>query len=545
MAFDLVIRGGTLVDGSGAPGRAADVGVEGDRITAVGDLSAVDAVSVARVIDAAGHVVAPGFVDPHAHSDLSVLVDGALWSHLRQGYTTQLGGNCGYSVAPLAPGSRSLLAADFDTHAVQPGWAPFGGYLDAVEALPLGMNTAFLAGHGTIRAAVLGAASRAPDPAELRAMTAHVEEAMDAGALGVSTGLIYPPGIHARPDEIAALVAAAARHGGMYATHMRNEAAEVAAAIDEAVTTARAAERLAGAPIRLQVSHLKAAARSVYGQGPALIAQLERARASGLDVAADEYPYTAAHTQLSTVLPPDLLALEVEALVAALRNPATRRAVRDAQTHGISSAPDWENVAADPGWDGIVIAFAPSRPHWHGRSMTEIAATEGGDPADLAMDALADDRLNVDIVIHCMDEGDLQAIMAVPWVAVCTDGESRRPGHPILGRGVPHPRSYGSTARVLGRYVRERRTLPLETAVAKLSAVPAARLGLRDRGLVRPGFAADLVVFNPLTVADLATWAVPAVHPAGMRDVIVNGAIAVRDGAETGARAGVLLRRGT
>ena len=543
MAFDLLIRGGLLVDGSGAPGRKADVGVEGDRITAVGDLSAVADADVAQVLDARDHVVAPGFVDPHAHSDLSVLVDGALWSHLRQGYTTQLGGNCGYTVAPLAQGSRSLLAADFATHAIAPNWTSFGGYLDAVEAMPLGMNATFLAGHGTIRAAVVGATSRAPDAAELRAMTAHAEEAMDAGALGVSTGLIYPPGIHARPDEIAALVGVAARHGGMYATHMRNEAEEVTAAIDEAVTTARAAERLAGAPIRLQVSHLKAAARSVYGQGPALIAQLERARAAGLDVAADQYPYTAAHTQLGTVLPPDLLALEVDALVTALRDPATRRAVRDAQLHGIPGQADWENVAADPGWDGIVIAYAPSRPHWHGRSLAEIGEAEGADPADLAMDALADDRLNVDIVIHCMDEGDLEAIMAIPWVSVCTDGESRRPGHPILGRGVPHPRSYGSTAQVLGRYVRERGTLRLETAVAKLSAVPAARLGLRDRGLVRPGFAADLVVFNPLTVADLATWAVPAVHPAGIRDVIVNGAIAVRNGAETGARAGRLLRR--
>ena len=372
-------------------------------------------------------------------------------------------------------------------------------------------------------------------------MEANVAEAMDAGAIGISTGLIYPPGIHARPEEIARLVAVATRRGGLYATHMRNEADGVAAAIDEAIWTAREAERLAGAPARLQVSHLKAAARKVFGQGTALVAQIERARAAGLDAAADQYPYTAAHTTLATVLPPDILALDLDDAVAALRDPATRARIRLDQARGISG---WENVVLDPGWEGVAIAFCPSRPEWNGRTLAEIAADEGDDPADLAMDALADDRLAVDCVLHCMADGDVEAIMAVPWIAVCTDAEARRPGHPILGRGVPHPRAYGSTARVLGQYVRERGVLPLETAVAKLSSVPAARLGLRDRGLVREGWAADLVVFEPATVRDLATYAAPAVHPAGIRDVIVNGGVAVRDGVETGVRTGRLLRRG-
>jgi N-acyl-D-amino-acid deacylase len=542
MPFDLLIRGGTLVDGTGAPGRRADVGVTGDRITAVGDLSAVPLADVATVITAEGLVVAPGFVDPHGHSDASVLLDGALPSHLHQGYTTLVSGNCGYTLAPLTSASRALLGPDLATRELDPVWTTFAEYLDVVERQPLGPNAAFLAGHGTIRAAVMGPDDRPPDHAELAAMVGHAEAALDAGAFGISTGLIYPPGIHAEPPELAELVAVAVRRGGVYATHMRNEAAGVAAAIDEAILTARAAERIAGHPARLQISHLKAAARSVYGTGPALVAQIEAARAAGLDAAADQYPYTAAHTTLATILPPDLLALDLDDAVAVLRDPAGRRRIRDVQASGI---PDWENVAADPGWEGTVIAFSATRPEWNGRSLAEIAANEGGDPAELAMDVLADERLAVDCVLHCMDEGDVEAIMAVPWIAVCTDGEARRPDHPVLGRGVPHPRAYGSTARVLGRYVRERGVVPLETAVAKLTGVPAAQVGLRDRGIVREGWAADIVVFNAATVIDKATFERPASYPVGIPHVIVNGRLAVRDGVETGARPGRLLRRGS
>jgi N-acyl-D-amino-acid deacylase len=542
MAFDLLLRGGLLVDGSGTPGRPADIGITGDRIAAVGDLSAVRDGDVALVIDARSHVVSPGFVDPHGHSDGSVLLDGALASHLRQGYTTQLSGNCGYTYAPLTPAARALLDADLRSMTLDPAWTTFAGFLDEVERQPLGPNVAFLVGHGTVRAAVLGPDDRAPDRAELAEMVAHVDEALDAGAVGVSTGLIYAPGLHARPAEIAALVAAAARRDGLYATHMRNESGGVREAIEEALSTAHAAMVIAGRPVRLQISHLKAGARDVWGLGPALVERLERARAAGTDVAADQYPYTAAATTLATMLPPEILALDLDDAAAALRDRATRAHVRDLQASGISG---WENVAQDPGWDGIVIARSASRPEWQGRSLAALGADAGRDPVDLALDVLADDRLSVDIVIHCMAEPDLEAIMRAPWIAVCTDADGLRPGHPILDEGVPHPRAYGSTARVLGRYVRERGVLPLETAVAKLSAVPAERLGLRDRGLVREGAFADLVVFDAATVLDLATYERPAVHPAGIRDVIVNGRPAVLGGAETGERPGRLLRRGS
>ncbi len=541
MPFDLVIRGGTIIDGTGASRRPADIGVTGDRIAAVGDLASVTDADVAAVIDARGLVVAPGFVDPHGHSDASVLLDGALPSHLHQGYTMLVSGNCGYTLAPLTPPARALLQPYHDTRTLAPAWVTFGEYLDEVDRQPLAPYVAFLAGHGTIRGAVLGPDDRVPTAAELAAMVAHTEEALDAGAFGVSTGLIYPPGIHARPEEIAALVACAVRRGALYATHMRNEAADVAAAIAEAILTARAAERIAGGPVRLQISHLKAAGRSVYGTGPALVAQIARARAGGLDAAADQYPYTAAHTTLATVLPPGVLALDLDEAVAVLRDPPGRRRIRDIQARGI---PGWENVAADPGWGGVVIAFSRTRPAWNGRSLAEIAATEGGDPAELAMDVLADERLAVDCVLHCMDEGDVEAIMAVPWISVCTDGEGRRPEHPVLGRGIPHPRAYGSAPRVLGRYVRERGVLPLETAIAKLTSVPAAQVGLRERGLVRDGWFADLVVFDAATVIDRATFEDPGNYPIGIPHVVVNGRLAVRDGAETGDRPGRLLRFG-
>ena len=540
MAFDLVLRGGLLIDGSGAPARMSDVGVTGDRIAAIGDLAAVRDADVATVIDATGHVVSPGFIDPHGHSDGSVLLDGALASHLRQGFTTQLSGNCGYTYAPLDGEARPMLDADFTHLELDPAWTTFGDYLDEVERQPMGPNVALLVGHGTVRWAAMGPEGRAPTAPELAVMGRHVEEALDAGALGISSGLIYAPGVHAAQDEVAALVAIAARRDALYATHMRNEAADVLDALDEAIGTVRQAGEVARRPARLQVSHLKAGARVVWGTADALVDRLEAARREGLDVGADQYPYTAAATTLSTILPPAILALSIDAAGAAIRDPASRREIRDLMRDGISG---WENVTLDPGWAGIVISRSASRPDWNGRSLQAIADDLGGDPAELALDALADDRLSVDIVIHCMDEADVETILRVPWIGVCTDAEGRRPDHPILGEGVPHPRTYGSTARVLGTYVRERGIVGLEAAVAKLSSVPAERVGLRDRGTVREGACADLVVFDPATVADLATYERPAVHPAGIRDVIVNGRPAVRDGHETGERPGRLLRR--
>ena len=539
--FDLLLRGGAVIDGTGAPGVMADVGVLGDRILAVGDLSTVDVGSSARVLDVAGRTVAPGFIDPHGHSDGSLFLDGALVSHLRQGFTTQLSGNCGDTLAPITDRGRELVELSLRPHALVARWRTFGEYLDAVAEEALGINVAFLVGHGTVRGSVLGAEARPPDDLERRAMVREVEAAMDAGALGLSSGLIYQPGIHAAPDEIAALVTAATRRGGLYATHMRDETAGLFDSLTESIAAIRAAADAGVDAPRLQISHLKCGAGAVWGRAADAVALLQAARSEGLDVAADQYPYTAAATTLATIVPPALLALGVDACVAALADYEVREMVRAEISRGTSG---WENVASDPGWGGIVISYAPSRPAWAGRSLADLGDELGADPMDVAFDALVDDRLDVSIVMHCMAEPDVATIMAVPWIAVCTDAEGRRPGHPILDAGRPHPRTYGTTARVLGTYVREQGVLSLETAVAKLTSVPAERLGLRDRGIVREGAIADLVVFDPATVADVATYLEPARHPIGIEHVVVNGRLAVLHGVETGERAGALLRRG-
>jgi len=539
-AFDLLIRGGTVVDGTGARGRRSDVGVLGDRILAIDDLSAAPDQEAATVIDASGRVVAPGFIDPHGHSDGSLFVDGGLVSHLRQGYTTQLSGNCGDTLAPITEVGRELVELSLRPNQLVARWRTFGEYLDAVEGEALGLNVAFLVGHGTVRGAVMGAeAARATD-AERSAMAREVEAALDAGAFGLSSGLIYAPGIHADIEELVSLVTVATRRGGLYATHMRNEAAGLFGALDEVIGTIRAARDAGVADPRLQVSHLKCGARAVWGRAGEAVAVLEAARSEDLDVAADQYPYAAAATTLATILPPSLLGLGVEDCVAALGDHGVRERVMAEMEQGISG---WENVTADPGWAGIRISFAPSHPDWAGRSLADLGESLDAHPADLAMDALVDDRLDVSVIIDCMDEADVSTIAAVPWIGVCTDAEGRRPGHPILDAGRPHPRTYATTARLLGTYVRERRTLTLEAAVAKLTAVSAARLSLADRGVLREGAFADIVVFDPATVADTSTYDQPSRHPLGIDDVIVNGRIAVRDGFETGTRAGLLLRR--
>ena len=450
--FDLLLRGGTVIDGTGVAARRADVGVLGDRILAVGDLGVVSPDEVGLVLDVTDRVVAPGFIDPHGHSDGSLFLDGALISHLRQGYTTQLSGNCGDTLAPITSVGRDLVSLSLRPNALTARWGTFAEYLDEVEREALGPNVAFLVGHGTIRGSVLGPDAREPDAAELRAMVNEVDAAMEAGALGLSTGLIYAPGIHARLDEVAALVGAATRSGGLYATHMRNESAGLFEALDEAIVTARAA----GDGTRLQVSHLKCGAAPVWGRAAEAVEVLELARAGGLDVAADQYPYTAAATTLATILPPALLGLGVEECVAALGDQEVRFRVLTEMERGSSG---WENVASDPGWGGIRIAYAGSHQDWSGRSLAEIGESVGADPADIAFDALVDDRLDVSVVIDCMSDADVDTIMAVPWVAVCTDAEGRRPGHVILDAGRPHPRTYGSTARVLGTYVRDRGVL--------------------------------------------------------------------------------------
>ena len=521
MPFDLVLPRRDARRRVGRSRAPADVGVRGDRIAAIGDLSAVADGDVASVIDVRGLVVAPGFVDPHGHSDGTLFVDGALASHLHQGYTTQLSGNCGYTFAPLDAASRGRASRRTSRRS---GSTRAGRRSPATSTRSTGSRSDQRRVPRRPRDGARGrprAGDRAPDAAELAAMVRHVDEALDAGAVGVSSGLIYAPGIHGPRTRWRR--SSPPRAGAAACTRPTCATSRTAST---GRSTRRSRPRAAGErPAAGPAPGLAPQGRREGGLGRrarALVERLERARAAGHDVAADQYPYTAASTTLATILPPAILALEPEDAVAALRDPARRARIRDLQASGISG---WENVAQDPGWDGIVIARATSRPEWNGRSLAAIAEQLGGDPFDLALDVLADDRLDVDIVLHCMDEADLEAIMRVPWIAVCTDAGGRRPGHAILDDGVPAP----ARLRLDGPGARPVRARARRPAARDRGREAERGAGGADRpdaiaGQVREGWAADLVVFDPATVLDEATYERPARYPTGIPHVVVNGA---------------------
>ena len=536
-AFDLVLRGGTVVDGTGGPGRRADVGVLGDRILAVGDLSAVDPGGAADVIDVGGRVVAPGFVDPHGHSDGSVLLDGALISHLRQGYTTQLSGNCGDTLAPITERGRELVELALRPHGLVARWRTFGEYLDAVEEQELGPNVAFLVGHGTVRGSVLGSESREPDDLERRAMVREVEAAMESGAFGLSSGLIYAPGMHARPDEMASLVVAATRRGGLYATHMRDETHGLFDSLAESVRTIRAAADAGVEAPRLQVSHLKC------GLGRGLGSSWRgRRRAGGRPCGWPRCRRRSIPVHRGGDDPGD----DRAAGTARPRRGCLRRGARRPRRSRDGPCRDRpgdlrlgeRGIRSGLGRDRDLVRARVIRSGLVARS-PRSASRLGADPMDVAFDALVDDRLDVSIVLHCMAEPDVETIMAVPWISVCTDADRAATRAPDPGRGSAAP-AHVRQHRACPGHVRTGRgvLVTLETAVAKLTSVPAARLGLRDRGVLREGALADLVVFDPATVEDVATYAEPTRHPVGIDHVVVNGRLAVRDGVETGVAPG-------
>jgi N-acyl-D-amino-acid deacylase len=523
MLCDLIVRGGLVFDGLAREPRRADVGVRGDTIVAVGDLAGSEA---ERVVDAADHVVAPGFIDCHTHSDLAFqladehaeLAAGAV----RQGVTTEIAGNCGFSAFPVPRVTRPEVAR-FLTAMLGPSdlaWTDLGGYADALRERGSYGNVATLVGHGTVRAAVLGFEDRAPDRGELDRMAGLVGEALDQGAVGLSSGLIYVPGLYAESAELAALCATVARRGKPYTTHMRSETADLVPATAETLAIGRDG----GVP--LHISHHKAAGRANWGATRTTLAMIDAARADGVAVTLDVYPYTAGSTSLTVLLPPWVAAGGADAVAQRLSSPSERARIRADLERGL---PGWENFAQVAGWDGIVVAACPDTSA-EGRTLAQIAQDEGCDPADAMLDLLLAHEGRVTVVLHFMDEADVARVIAHPLAMIASDG--------IPLPGKPHPRWCGTFARVLGRYTREEGLLDLATAIAKMTAMPAERFGLRDRGRIAPGAKADVVVFDPAAIADRATFAEPLLGPAGMRRVIVNGRIVVADGALTGEKPG-------
>jgi N-acyl-D-amino-acid deacylase len=491
--YDVLIRGAALYDGTGAPPRLDDVALRGDRIARVGGLADARA---AVAIDARGLALAPGFIDVHTHDDFALVVRPEMDFKILGGVTTVVVGNCGFGAAPWP--TASVMARAFHPDAKLPEWSGYAGYMSRLEADPPSTNAAVLVGHGTLRASVMGGAAGAPKPDELEAMTAIVREGRDAGAVGFSTGLVYEPGRHAATGEIAELAAEFAGTGGLYATHMRDEGAKLLDSVREALEIGSRA----GVPV--QISHHKASGEAAWGLVRESLALIERARADGQDVHADQYPYTAGSTILAAVV----------------------------QNGGFGGGAGGLGRVAP---ESVFVASAKGHPEWEGRSIAELARALGKDALETAQHVMAH-APGATAVMHTMNEDDVRTVMRHPSTMIGSDGIPSLPGK-------PHPRLWGTFARVLGRYARELGLFSLEEGVHRMTGLPARKFGLRDRGVIRDGAFADLVLFDAARIIDVGTYEDPNHPPAGIHHVFVNGTRVVRDGAHTGARPGRPLRR--
>ena len=528
---DLILRGGWIIDGSGNPRYQGDVAIRGDRITGVGFLGSATA---RETLDVRGLVVAPGFIDMMGQSEINVLIDNRVLSKITQGITTEVTGEGG-SVAPL---TDKLVLADSDAMKkwhFREDWRDLNGYFVQLEKQGSTLNIATFIGATQVRLAVVGNENRQPTAAELSHMTAIVDTLMEQGALGVWTALEYAPASYSKTEELIALARAARRHGGIYASHMRNEGEHIDDALNELFRIAKEAD------IPAEVSHLKLSGRKTWGRMPRILARIDSARAAGLDVTADQYPYIRAATSLDASIPTWAESGGMDSLMIRLRDPATR-----ARLHREMQTPTGGEVfySAAGGGAGILITgtFQDSLRYLQGKTVAEIAATRQQDQIETVFDiVLAEKGHRTDAVYAIMDEPDVQAAMKQWWVAVNTDFGGVAPDGP-LGTQSAHPRAYGTFPRILGHYSRDLKLFPLEFAVRKMTSLAAQRVGLADRGLVKPGMYADITVFNPATVIDRATFEQPHQTSAGIEYVLVNGKAVLRKGQLTSERPGRGLR---
>jgi N-acyl-D-aspartate/D-glutamate deacylase len=530
LAWSLVVRNGSLIDGSGAPARPADVAVDGDRIVAVGPRLAGEAT---RVIDAAGQVVAPGFIDMHSHSDLFYFACPSAESKVRQGVTTEVVGMCSFSQAPLRADQREIvqgwaggIGASLDLR-----WESFGQYLDALRAIRPSVNIAHFVGHGALRIAAMGFEARPAGADDLRGMERLLGKAMDAGAFGFSTGLVYAPSAYSDTTELIALAKSMARRGGYYFSHIRGESSMLLDSINEAI---RIGEE---AGVGVQVSHVKASGRENWPKIDAALRMLEMAQARGVDVAGDVYPYNAGSTKMDNLMPSWAHEGGIAKLLERLADRATRRRIAE---ECLVDGERWGTVSqGGVGFDQIFIASSRRR-QLEGLSLAQLAQQSGATPADALMDLLLEEQCTVGMVSFSQSIENVAKVLAHPALMIGSDSIPLFEGDGDKA-GKPHPRAYGTFPRVLGEYARDRGLFSLETAVHKMTGMPATRLRMRDRGLVREGFAADLTVFDPATVKDDATFAEPHRYPTGIPYVIVNGAVVVDGGRMTDARTGQIL----
>ena len=520
-----VLRGALLFDGTGAPPREADVALAGDRIVGVGPR--LDVGRVAET-DLRGLALAPGFVDIHSHTDLNLLVNPRAESKVRQGVTTEVTGQDGGSIGPMSDAAYQEMRADYRARGLDLTFRDIAGFFAWMDEHGAAVHVASMVGHGTIRARVVGQQDRPATEAELRRMRDEVARALAAGACGLSTGLEYTPGAFGGTAELVEVAKVLAGTGLPYASHMRNEDDRLFAAVEEAIHVGR----LAGVPV--EISHLKAQGGRNWWKAGATLHSIEQARAAGVDVAFDVYPYVAYSTGLANLFPVTARDGGTDAFLARLRDPQQRAVLERAVRDKIAQLGSWDSVqVTSTGSDALAWA--------RGRKLGELAAARGVEPFALLVQIITEDRNRAGMVGFGMSEENVERNLAHPLSAICSDGGAWAPYGP-LSTGVPHPRTYGTFPRVLGRYVRERKLMPLETAIHKMTALPARRVGLHDRGTVAPGARADLVAFDPDTVIDQATFERPHQYPLGIPHVWVNGVPVIREGEHTGARPGRAAR---
>jgi N-acyl-D-amino-acid deacylase len=529
-AFDVIVKGGMVYDGTGAPGRRADVAIRGDRIAAVGDLGAARAASV---VDAAGLAVAPGFINMLSWSTDSLIADGRSQGEIRQGVTTQIFGE-GSSMGPLTPEMKRRAVEQMGDIKYDITWTTLAEYLRELERKGVSQNVASFIGAATIREHVIGLEDRKATPAQMDEMRALVRQEMEAGALGIGSSLIYAPGFYADTQELIELCTVAARYHGRYISHMRSEGNRLLEAVDELIAIAR------GAHIPAEIYHLKAAGQANWNKMDAVIAKVEGARKRGLKITADMYIYTAGSTGLDASMPPWVLDGGYEAAYARLRDPAVRAKIALAIR---TPATDWENLYLAAGSPDrvLLVEFRSERlKPLTGKTLAEAARLRGEDPIDTIMNLIVEDQSRVGAVYFMMSEDNIRKEIALPWVSFGSDAASMAPEPPFT-RSATHPRAYGNFARVLGKYVRTDKALTLEDAVRKLSGLPATNLDLDHRGFIKDGMFADIVVFDPATIADRATFELPHQYAVGMQHVFVNGVQVLKGGEHTGALPGRAL----
>jgi len=526
---DILIQGGTLFDGAGHQGDAGDLAIEAGRIVLVGGTVTGAA---RKTINAEGLAVAPGFIDIKTHSDFTLPINPKAESKVRQGVTTEIIGHCGFSVAPALPGKVELLR---DYLSPSAPWLPFRetNFPDYLATFPAtAVNAGMLVGHNTLRLMVMGMADRPPSSAELNAMIALLEDALNAGALGMSSGLFTPPGSYAAPDELIALGHVLKRYSAGYFTHLRDESNMVIEAVTEAIEIAEQCG------VHVEIVHFKCSGVDNWGKAATALTMIAEAKTRGLDVDCDSYPYAAGSNPLKNLLPQWVQSGGVPAMIERLGQRDTRDRIRaDIARDGLNN---WGRI---PSWDCVQISISPNLPQHAGRTIAALAAERGTDPIDMLCDYLIEDQASTRVLVTSISEEDIRTIVACPHALVGSDGNCVAP-YGTVGRGMPHPRFYGTFPRILNRYVREEKVLPLELAIHKMTGATARALKLKDRGFLKDGFFADVVIFDPKDFKDRATYSDPHQFPTGERtSVIVNGTLVVEDAAHTGALPGMVLKR--